>query len=203
MATIVIAHYEEDLEWLCELDGHVAVYSKGHGGDLPNVGRESHTYLHHIIKEWDAICASPAGVTVFLQGRITDHLHMYGPHIDTPRVFVSELVEQARRSGMSRAGARAWDVGYYSARWDLEIPSQPHVKPCELPFGPWFVRHVARVFPFTGLEWHVGALFAVRHDVITRSPRCYYETLLSQLADHANPAVGHYFERSWRYIFRA
>lgn len=204
--TVVIAHYTEDLEWSRDLllDGHtVVVYSKGPGGDLPNTGRESHTYLHHVVKEWDAITANPAGVTVFLQGCIADHLPHYDSEPTEPRAFVAAIAGQARKHGMSRAGARAWDAGYYSARWDFKIPDQPDVKPCGLAFGPWFVRHVTPVYPFTRLEWHVGALFAVRNDVIVKSrPWRYYQELLAQLADHPNPAVGHYFERAWRYVFR-
>ena len=36
---------------------------------LPNVGRESHTYLHHIVANYDHL----ASVTVFTQGSISEH----------------------------------------------------------------------------------------------------------------------------------
>merc|ERR1719356_1985609 len=69
---VVVAHYDEDLAWLDRYrspDVRFRVYSKG--GDaqagiselLPNVGRESQTYLHHIIKNYDSL----APWTVFTQ----------------------------------------------------------------------------------------------------------------------------------------
>ena len=75
---IVVAHYNEDLSWLGDKTSACAIYSKG--GDksapqqthepLPNIGREGHTYLHHIVNHYDDL----AKITVFLQGRIDDHV---------------------------------------------------------------------------------------------------------------------------------
>ena len=71
---IVLAHYNEDLTWILKEANHCHVYHKGkivipdwrfrQWEVLPNVGRESHTYLHHIIVNYDRL----ANVTVFLQG---------------------------------------------------------------------------------------------------------------------------------------
>ena len=76
---IVISRYNEDLEWLnvepFTADRYV-IYNKGpysiecpqgtncYVESLPNVGREGHAYLHHIIKNFDNL----ADVTVFLPG---------------------------------------------------------------------------------------------------------------------------------------
>ena len=70
----VIAHYNENLDWIKPIASHSHVYHKGNDRQplplkllswkrLPNVGRESHTYLHHIINH----CDSLPDVTVFLQ----------------------------------------------------------------------------------------------------------------------------------------
>ena len=72
----VVAHYEEDLHWLRRLPDGVrpVVYSKGQGTDgafpLPNVGREAHTYLHHIATCYDKL----PEVTGFSQGHPFDHV---------------------------------------------------------------------------------------------------------------------------------
>jgi hypothetical protein len=77
---VVVAHYNEDLSWLSMIpeNVHVHIYTKGpqlestHGHiggahttrqPLPNVGRESHTYLSHIVKNYDNL----APWTVFTQ----------------------------------------------------------------------------------------------------------------------------------------
>merc|ERR1719343_1494006 len=70
---VVVAHYNEDLAWVDRYrspDVRFKVYSKGGAAQqgvyelLPNVGRESQTYLHHIIKNYDRL----APWTVFTQG---------------------------------------------------------------------------------------------------------------------------------------
>jgi len=58
---IVVARYNENLSWLKKLpkDIIITVYNKGNDDinipsiKLPNIGRESHTYLYHIIKNYN------------------------------------------------------------------------------------------------------------------------------------------------------
>jgi hypothetical protein len=69
---IVIARYNENLNWIEQLDNNIkiTIYNKGKNDikypfiTLPNVGRESHTYLYHIIKNYDNL----ADLTIFCQG---------------------------------------------------------------------------------------------------------------------------------------
>ncbi len=70
---MVVARYNEDLSWLSDVsdDIKIIVYNKGQPDvaqypiiTLPNIGRESHTYLHHIITNYDNL----ADVTIFCQG---------------------------------------------------------------------------------------------------------------------------------------
>ena len=70
---VVVAHYNVDLTWIpsyANIAGlKFTVYSKGATGKetavaLPNVGRESHTYLTHIVNNYDQL----APWTVFTQG---------------------------------------------------------------------------------------------------------------------------------------
>ena len=63
---IVVARYEENIDWLTLIEGfEFKVYNKKSGENLlENVGRESHTYLSHIVKNYENL----ADFTVFLQG---------------------------------------------------------------------------------------------------------------------------------------
>lgn len=80
MLTFVVARYKEDVRWLNELpaDARVYLYNKGpaidpghlwHPGlrvlNLKNVGRESGTYLNHLMHRFDE---SEGTFTVFTQG---------------------------------------------------------------------------------------------------------------------------------------
>ena len=71
---IVVARYNENLDWLKKIkkskDLKITVYNKGPDDidvpfiRLPNIGRESHTYLYHIINNYDNL----ADQTIFCQG---------------------------------------------------------------------------------------------------------------------------------------
>jgi len=74
---IVIARYNEDLSWLKKIPKSIkiTIYNKGLDNieisdikyniiKLPNIGRESHTYLYHIINNYDNL----AHKTIFCQG---------------------------------------------------------------------------------------------------------------------------------------
>ncbi len=69
---IVIARYNENLDWLDKIpkDIKITIYNKGINDinrpfiQLPNIGRESHTYLYHIINNYDNL----AEQTIFCQG---------------------------------------------------------------------------------------------------------------------------------------
>ena len=76
MPEIVVAHYRENLSWLEKVNNaRVTIYSKGGGGKnpLPNVGREAHTYLHHIVHRYDSL----APCTIFCQGHPSPHVQDY------------------------------------------------------------------------------------------------------------------------------
>ena len=68
---LVVARYLEDLSWLRNIPPQITprVYDKSPTGNLPNVGREAHTYLHYICENYDDL----ADLTVFAQGRPFDH----------------------------------------------------------------------------------------------------------------------------------
>jgi len=75
---IIVARYNESLEWCKPYASMCIVYNKGDPlknnfglkvRQLTNVGRESHTYLSHIIYNWDTL----NDYTVFLQGGDIGH----------------------------------------------------------------------------------------------------------------------------------
>ena len=68
---LVVARYLEDLSWLNNVPPSIQsrVYDKSPSGNLPNIGREAHTYLHHICANYDVL----PELTVFAQGKPFDH----------------------------------------------------------------------------------------------------------------------------------
>lgn len=73
---VVVACYKDDLFWIHNISPNVTVYYKDPSHPdydekfaLPNVGREAHTWVHHIITRYDTL----APYTMFLQGNPLDH----------------------------------------------------------------------------------------------------------------------------------
>ena len=71
---VVISRYSENIQWITHINKNVVIYNKGNDMDvscikLNNVGRESHTFLTHILKNYNNIKDS----TFFLQGNPFDH----------------------------------------------------------------------------------------------------------------------------------
>jgi len=74
---IVVAKYNEDVEWTLPYNDIVTIYNKGdecifnleHIINIPNYGREGGTYLYHIIRNYKNL----KGKTIFTQGNPFEH----------------------------------------------------------------------------------------------------------------------------------
>jgi hypothetical protein len=71
---IIIAKYKEDLSWVNSLNGfNITVYDKSDELNtytkLENKGRESDTYLQHIINNYNNL----SDINIFVQGNPFDH----------------------------------------------------------------------------------------------------------------------------------
>lgn len=71
MKELVISVYQENIDWINSINAveKITIYNKGNRNIpdsiiLPNVGREAHTFLYHIISRYDSL----ADFTIFLQG---------------------------------------------------------------------------------------------------------------------------------------
>lgn len=74
---LVVARYNEDVNWLKKVPKNINIILYNKGNDdiefkyikLDNIGRESHTYLYHIINNYDKL----ANKTIFTQGDPFSH----------------------------------------------------------------------------------------------------------------------------------
>ena len=87
---LVIARYNEDISWLSKVKNiKITIYNKGEDNinkksiKLPNIGRESHTYLTHIIDNYDNL----ADITIFSQGDPFFHSPDFLKLIKKPELF--------------------------------------------------------------------------------------------------------------------
>jgi hypothetical protein len=52
------------------------------------------------------------------------------------------------------------------------------------------------------MRFYLFGIFAVRRDLIHLKPLAYYQMLLEHVNYDVDPVEGHFFERSWYYIFQ-
>jgi hypothetical protein len=201
---IVVARYNENMDWLLPLSDICTVYNKGDDmiSDkykkiyiLENVGRESHTYLHHIIKNYDNL----GKITLFTQANISDHIPKELP----PLEYVSNLITSATIHGHS-LNAYCHNVGSMSAHYDLKFADKwPKLDDTGMCFGEWLKKILPgqHNIPFGSIQWYKNGLFALDSNVIKRYPKEFYEKLAKYVDSHIDPEAGHYFERAWYEIF--
>lgn len=202
---IVVAKYKEDVTWIDSFkdpSSVVYIYDKS-GGEcnshevipLENIGRESHTYLHHIVSNYDSMDAS--GVTLFTQGNPFDH---YSVHT------LKKLIPEAKKNGFSVSTTSRAIPGHNCTRtFTLDVfgPVDMNVVTSRTKehFGPWFERVTRKPFPQDPFWFVIAAVFAVRNDLILSKPKEYYQNMMNEFDGcGSNPEVGHFFERSWYYI---
>lgn len=203
---VIVARYREDVSWLRELGYPFLIYDKS--GDpfpgavpLPNIGREAHTYLTHIVREYDTL----APVTAFVQGDPFDHLSDHGrATVDDLRRIIADVADRGtpfkglawfrlKCDGLGRPhDLRKPENRGRWAGWGRDIPVAEifgHLFQAEPP-----VQFIARA---------ATGNFCVTRERIRTRPRAFYEYALSLvLADPQDENnTGHAFERLWQLIF--
>jgi hypothetical protein len=191
---VVVARWDEDVSWAMEYP-HV-IYDKGgdairslcemgiRGAPLLNVvqlhenpeGHESHTYLHHIISQYDAL----DDWTTFAQGLPFDHARNW-----------------EREWEAEPAGGFAW-VGDWLPTCDRF--GQPQHVPNLLPVG----RAFEAIFEKPALESYTfvaGAQFVASRERIRSRPRAFYEKVQALgFTPGLEKDWGYTLERLWGYL---
>jgi hypothetical protein len=209
---IVVSRYNENLSWIVEPpfnEFKYIVYNKGVNDDflknnviqvinLPNVGRCDHTYLYHIIQQYDNL----ADVTIFLPGSA-----------DMPYKIekAKQQVREVEKNGNTVfIGSRHNNVrtDLYDFKLDewkasdnrnSSLNNENKLLLANIrPFGKWYDSHFKDII----IQYvSYSGIFAVSREHIRQHPKSYYEDLIKELNTSSNPEVGHYFERSWNAVF--
>ena len=213
---IVVARYNEDLDWLRdEMFNNLAVtiYNKGINDSfykppnlkrvtkLPNVGVCDHTYLYHIFSNYDDL----ANVTIFLPGSCLDRikaiktLNILNETIKTKNsMFHGYYQEKGLLEAMKDFTQTSYETQYIKNR---SINSQNDIKSrrCDMyPFGKWFTEVFGNIF--VNYNTYFG-VFSVSKEHIHNRDKEFYEKLLNYVNKNINEECSHYMERSYIAIF--
>jgi hypothetical protein len=209
---VVVARYQERVEWTRKVppSARVTIYDKG--GDLgplrrrfgtppeirqlPNLGREAQTYLRHILDCYDSL----APITLFCQGHPFDHasdLHQ-----------VLRGVAAGRSTPRMADGSEPIPGGF---RWLGFIIDTDDARGRRL-FVNWSKNEDRRelradlfceaLFGAPAPEWlrfYPGGQFLVTAERVRARPREFYERALA--LSESFPDAAHCFERTWDRIF--
>jgi hypothetical protein len=194
---IVVSHYKENLDWLRSFDSDkVLVYNKNEEKteyttiNLPNLGRESNTYLKYIVDNYDNL----PDIVVFMQGK-DDHLST-----ENIKHFLSKMELFSARK--VEGHLTIFDKSGLRLSKDNRIPRYGGINliPAEYDFFTWFTKYIRKEVPsYFCIFW--GACFLVRKEAIRLRPLQFYLDLYEQTLLGDATEVAHFFERSWYYIF--
>lgn len=211
---IIVSRYNEKLEWMNEYPFNqfeYIIYNKGLNEDfcknnvkqiinLPNLGRCDHTYLYHIVNNYEKL----SNIIVFFPGSL---------NID----YKKEKSIRILNNLLSDECKHAYFICHYQNdifetfkdfkldNWqcthsqNLELNPENKLQLCRLrPYGKWY-----RYF-FGNIKvncYTYNGIFSIdKRDIIQHS-KIKYETLLNTVSNSSNPEAGHYIERSWAAIF--
>ena len=211
---IVVAHYNENLDWLKHVSNEVTVYTKGTAPpndfkqtfELPNIGREGHTFLHHIVSRYNN---NLAPITLFLQGDIHGWNEGTPPHTELSLTEMRESSLTLRGPSASGFGVAERFDKWNGMEWDTD-PTKwlerrgKGMRMSDLTPGQFWQFIFDADHP-TSVPWTRSGVFAVTSEAIRRRPLSFWHTLLDyfEKLDHANPEEGHFLERFWTSIFSA
>lgn len=198
---IVIARYNEPIDVWKPFFPITTIYNKGPNNlniasiPLDNVGRESHTYLYHIIDNWDNLADTtlftqcnlsfdhkPFPVSLYLLSHLDLTIHLWNNTID----FKNNI---------------PWGFLQHGGKW-LKEYNNGDMRKTTLTFGDWWDKYIEIDRPpLNTFLWSHGAIFSVKKELIKKKPLSYYQKLLTTINDCKNPEEGHYMERSWNKLF--
>lgn len=189
---LVVARYQEPLNWLRKVPPSIerVVYDKS--GEptpdaipLPNIGREAHTYLHHICENYRAL----APLTVFCQGKPFDHAfdfhHTLRALAENPEGaadfrWLGHIIDTDTSDGAlfkiwskNESGVGLDLAGFYCALLGMDGPHE---------------------YPFV-----LGGQFWARRELIWKRPLSFYES--ARDLSVAFPNAAHCYERTWDKVF--
>lgn len=210
---LVIARYKEPLTWMKLYENYnfreIIVYNKGPNDracnlkgkrcknlDLTNEGRCDHTYLYHIIHNYDTL----ADVTIFTKGSSDMHRERKKLAFTVKKVFETKdtVFSVSQHNTPLHVDAAKFTMSVYRASHPAN-QTDISMKLADIrPFGKWYEAH----FPNISITSAVySGVFAVSKKHIHQHTKEYYMKLIKELEGHPNPEVGHYFERAWLAIF--
>lgn len=183
---LVVARYKENIDWISKIQCHnIYIYDKFSDKNisLPNIGREAHTYLYHIISNYHNL----NDYNIFLQGNPFPHCpNLYSQinnlsYNNINDIIALNKIETETESTIHR-----------------KVPIHPH--------GLFLAYFMDLLFGIKldkeqTIKVTYGAQFVCTKKAIINRPLDFYKFLLNFVSYETHPVEAYIFERLWLYIF--
>ena len=201
---IVVARYNEPIEWLNGVIHNCVIYNKGSPLNikneimLENLGRESDTYLNYIITNYNNL----PDVVIFTQANIADHKGSNDVN------YLLSIGNSANTHEKSQNYLIHYDIERcycFDSKWNVlkdgtYFLNDNYKNNVPVAFDDWFREHIQPDYP-NPIHVYCNAIFSVKKELILRNSIEYYKRLILEVNHHINSTEGHFLERSWYYIF--
>lgn len=198
---IVVAHYDEDLSWLDQIDktyvGEIFIYNKKDNTQyrtLPNIGQDPHTFLTHIVENYNNL---PDGL-VFLQGNPFSNGNntILPNNVNDINFFLEELQTRKNTSNYKR---ERQDFGLYDGK--IQYWNNKKLIDTNTNFYEWYKEVFGDEVGINFIYW--GQQFGVSKELIESRDLIFYQHLIKYFGqDDGVNEMCHYIERSWCQIFK-
>lgn len=208
---IVVSRYNENLNWLEDYKSYCTIYNKGETLEedciiLPNIGREGHTFIHHIVSNYERL----ADYTMFLQG------NPFLPHSPNLILHLNHFIETQQS-----IPDFTW-ISESIIEGDFEYIREPYHS-----IFPNIKFAFEQIFkdqnPPKTFRFGAGAQFMVSKELIHQRPKEFYENIhqlfeeieqnesslkllgnpgINETFLPVNPELGLHLERFWGLIFQ-
>lgn len=224
----VIARYNEDVDFLLHnefINRPIYLYNKGPKINnpsiinaknikiikLPNVGKCDHTYLYHIVNNYNDL----ADLTVFLPASYY--------YMDYKRIVANKIISKSVKNNKPYFPAKRFNRSNYKELYNFKLNEYKTSFNANLvlkeknknydmvlskvrPYGRW----IESIFDINNnnnnniykcnyvIYW---GIFSAKKDMLKKYDIDIYKKLLSYVDKDINPEAGHYIERIWAPIF--
>jgi hypothetical protein len=200
---LIIARYNEDLLWLNEWKDKfdIIVYNKGKKDlqenytiiDLPNIGREAHTYLYHIVNNYDTLAEN----NIFLQGRIKD----LGPNVyQDLNHYINEIKEKGYSAPIGYAfGDYYKNIDFLADPLYKDQVLSKYFRLSDITFKDYIIKYFKNLPQYMPVS--MKGCFGVSKKNIQSRPKEFYLNLLNSIPEYHTVEEAHFLERLWAFMF--
>lgn len=224
---LVIARYNENLNWITNVPNNIkiTIYNKGKDDlhfksiKIPNVGRESNTYLYHIIKNYKKL----SNKTIFTQGNPFDHC----PNFLKLLKFYDKYEKIQPLNSTIDINEKLRNLSYIKIN-DIKIHID-YVNNDFIPCYPtyWYnmnfenyVENIKNIYSINNLfkyykkklkltmfnskyliPVNYAAIFSVNSEIISKNSLKFYKNMNKILLETKKFDLGYIYERLWMIVF--